>query len=201
MCVLLWLKRVAIKKENVMAKKSVSSCCVLRSAAHTVDKRRGGSGGAVRKRCDGRDGVVAVWGMGIYPYSLYFVYGDMGEGERCVWCERFEVMEVDGKVSDAEPEVLGRVLERVGMMTMGVRDRRDGGLGVCVFVSDAMAYSFGGYSHEANHVADFVCEQTGVRFGSYRDGEAHAYIAGWAARMMIDYALERFVSQNKEESV
>ncbi len=193
MCVLLWLKRVAIKREKVMAKKSFSSCCVLRGVAHTKDK----SG----RRCDRRDGVVAVWGMGIYPYSLYFVYGDMGEGERCAWCERFEVMEVDGKVSDAEPEVLGRVLERVGMMTMGVRDRRDGGLGVCVFVSDAMAYSFGGYSHEANHVADFVCEQTGVRFGSYREGEAHAYIAGWAARMMIDYALERFVSQNKEEDV
>src|SRR5574344_1709230 len=162
MCVLLWLKIVAIKKEKVMAKKSVSSCCVLRGSTRTMEKKRVGDGGAMRKRCDGRDGVVAVWGMGIYPYSLYFVYGDMGEGERSVWCDRFEVMEVDGKVSDTEPEVLGRVLERVGMMTMGVKDRRDGGLGVCVFVSDAMAYSFGGYSHEASHVADCVCEQTVV---------------------------------------
>ena len=147
----------------------------------------------------GKDGVSARWSLGVYPYQLILVWGDMDKKMLREWCGKFDVMEVDGRTSEAVPEALADVLSRVGMMTLGVRQRKGGSLGVCVFVGDAMLYSFGGYSHEASHVADFICEQTGVRFGTYKDGEAHAYIAGHVAGKMIKFALARMIEKGGEE--
>lgn len=34
-------------------------------------------------------------------------------------------------------------------------------------------------SHEASHFADLVCDRVSVPYGSFRDGETHAYLCGW----------------------
>ncbi len=39
-------------------------------------------------------------------------------------------------------------------------------------------------AHEASHVADWICDCCRVRYGTFEEGEAHAYLVGMIARFM-----------------
>jgi hypothetical protein len=39
--------------------------------------------------------------------------------------------------------------------------------------------TIGDIAHEANHVSDIICDKSGVKYGTFDNGEAHAYITGW----------------------
>ena len=39
-------------------------------------------------------------------------------------------------------------------------------------------------AHESCHIADWICDCCKVRYGTYEEGEAHAYIVGMVARFM-----------------
>lgn len=51
--------------------------------------------------------------------------------------------------------------------------------GVIVIFPRSECVTIGDIAHESDHVADMICDKTGVKYGDFDNGEAHAYLTGW----------------------
>lgn len=197
MCVLLWLKRVAIKKEKVMVKKSNSDICVCDVSEHGEDI----------SRCFADGGWYREWWNDTYGVLLAVVDGGMvDEGGSMVW-GRYDIRSGGKKGNGrrmSSSRAYGVVRETRACTVACWRDATEEEPEVrrrCVLVVvNNRDIGVGSIAHEANHAADLICDTHGVRYGLFEIGEAHAYLTGWVASR-IAYALRRFIDQDRERKV
>lgn len=129
----------------------------------------------------------------IYPLGFHVVFDAVG----MEWVEGYRLMNtsgvgVDDSDMEGEVEVIGGKIESSEMLTVGCIERGSGKRCVCCIVN---SYDTSTWAHEACHVADFMCDYVGVKYGSFAEGEAHAYLVGWAMSKMMD----AFYKYRKEE--
>ena len=62
-----------------------------------------------------------------------------------------------------------------------VSDKKSGWVGCFVSIWKPKQMDVKTIAHEASHVADFISEQFGITMDSFENGEAKAYLVGWAA--------------------
>lgn len=65
--------------------------------------------------------------------------------------------------------------------TTTVCDKKDGQTGALVSIYRRNDLKVSNICHESCHVADFACEQLGIKSRTFDDGEAYAYLVGWIA--------------------
>lgn len=125
--------------------------------------------------------MIHEFETGIYPFRLWVSDDPNRDDLRA----RFDSFGDSGKTEDFPEEiVLGNPIAAACCIPVIEKERKAIGIVCCIFRKSFMRVSE--IAHEASHICDFFSDNLGIHGFTYDDGEARAYIVGWAAQCICD---------------
>ena len=112
----------------------------------------------------------------IYPFKLWVVINPKLDDVK----DRFYTYDTNDNLHDFDNTCFMNVGD-IAMTCYPVCEKNSWWKGIVLFIRDKKAVDVGGIAHESSHIVDYMCDRFGIKGFTFDDGEARAYLVGWAA--------------------
>ena len=112
----------------------------------------------------------------IYPFKSWVIVNPKLDDVR----DRFYTYDTNDNLLDFDNTCFMNK-SSIAMTCYPVVEKSSWWKGIILFIRDKKSVDVGGIAHEALHIVDYMCDTFGIKGFTFDDGEARAYLVGWAA--------------------